>query len=150
MLPHQTEVFLETLKYHWQNYKTGESAVPLSFFEDEAGLFSEIESERKGVWANVYEPSPFKNEVALLYLIGIVLKSIKGSAPQEAEAELAQCSAAFESEGAQGCHEDRVSVGPFPPAIYQGLVEGGFRAVRAHVLPWRVRARVLRQSQCRE
>ena len=77
MLPHQTEVFLETLKYHWQNYKTGESAVPLSFFEDEAGLFSDIESERKGVWANVYEPSPFKNEVALLYLIGIFLKGIK-------------------------------------------------------------------------
>ena len=70
MLPHQTEVFFESLKYHWQNYKTGESAVPLSFFDDETGLFSEIESERKGVWAKVYEPNAFKNELALLYLIG--------------------------------------------------------------------------------
>ena len=77
MLPHQTEVFFETLKYHWQNYKTGESAVPLSFFDDDSGLFSEIESERKGVWAQVYERSAFKNEVALLYAIGVFLKAIK-------------------------------------------------------------------------
>ena len=77
MLPHQTEVFFETLKYHWQNYKTGESAVPLSFFDDDSGLFSEIESERKGVWAQVYERNAFKNEVALLYAIGVFLKAIK-------------------------------------------------------------------------
>ena len=77
MLPHQSEVFFDTLKYHWQNYKTGESAVPLSFFDDETGLFSEIESERKGVWAKVYERNAFKNEVALLYLIGVFLKAIK-------------------------------------------------------------------------
>ena len=77
MLPHQTEVFFESLKYHWQNYKTGESAVPLSFFDDETGLFSEVESERKGVWAKVYELSAFKNEVTLLYLVGFFLKAIK-------------------------------------------------------------------------
>ena len=59
------------MKYHWQNYKTGESAVPLSFFDDDSGLFSEIESERKGVWAQVYERNAFKNEVALLYAIGV-------------------------------------------------------------------------------
>ena len=48
VLPHQTEHFFESLKYHWQNYKTGESAVPLSYFDDETGLFSEIESGCKG------------------------------------------------------------------------------------------------------
>ena len=52
MLPHQTETFLKTLEYHWQNYKTGESAVPLAWFEDEMGVFDAIvESDRKAVWA---------------------------------------------------------------------------------------------------
>ena len=76
-LPHQTETFFKTLEYHWQNFKTGESAVPLSFFDDESGLFTEILSDRKGVWAKVYEITPFKNEVALLYLIGVFLKAVK-------------------------------------------------------------------------
>ena len=50
MLLHQTEGLFESLKYHWQNYKIGESTVPLSFFNDETGLFSEIESQCNGVW----------------------------------------------------------------------------------------------------
>ena len=43
MLSHQTETFLNALQYHWQNYKTGESGVPLSCFESELGLFDKIE-----------------------------------------------------------------------------------------------------------
>ena len=100
MLPHQTDMFFESLKYHWQNYKTGESAVPLSFFNDETGLFSEIESERKGVWAKVYEPNTFKNEVALLYLIGCFLKAIKEVLWKKQETKFAKWSASLACEGA--------------------------------------------------
>ena len=77
MLPHQTEVFFTALEYHWQNYKSGESGIPLSYFDPELGIFERIESEMKGVWAKVYELNSFKNEVALLYMIGVFLKAIK-------------------------------------------------------------------------
>jgi hypothetical protein len=66
MLPHQTETFLNALQYHWHNYKTNESGAPLSYFESELGLLAKIESDKNGVWAEVYELNSFKNEVALL------------------------------------------------------------------------------------
>ena len=31
-LPYQTDTFLNVLKYHWQNYKNQESAVPMKLF----------------------------------------------------------------------------------------------------------------------
>ena len=77
MLPHQTDTFFKSLEYHWQNYKTGESGVPLSYFDKDLGLFDKIESDKKGVWAQVYDLNNFKNEVALLYMIGGFLRSVK-------------------------------------------------------------------------
>jgi len=77
MLPHQTEAFFQALEYHWQNYKTGESGVPLVYFDPELGVFEKVESDKIGVWAQIYDLNSFKNEVALLYMIGTFLKSIK-------------------------------------------------------------------------
>ena len=77
MLPHQTDTFFKALEYHWQIYKAGESGLPLSYFNKEIGLFENVESDKKGVWAQVYDMNSFKKEVVLLYLIRGFLKCVK-------------------------------------------------------------------------
>ena len=42
---------------------------------------STIESDRKGVCKDVYEIASFKNEVALLYFIGIFQQAVKPALP---------------------------------------------------------------------
>ena len=78
MLPQQTEQFLQSLKYHWQNYKNAESAAPLKLF-GRSGVFGSdiIPPEAQGVWTAILKPSPEKNEVYLMLLIGVFAKNLK-------------------------------------------------------------------------
>ena len=76
-LPQQTPKFVEVLKYHWQNYKNAESAVPMKLF-DRSGMFgSEMPPEATGVWKDILKASPEKNECFLLLLIGVFAKNLK-------------------------------------------------------------------------
>ena len=56
MLPQQTATFMNTLSYHWQNYKNGESAVPLKMFGKE-GAFEIVDSDKPGVWGRSTKPA---------------------------------------------------------------------------------------------
>ena len=56
--------------HHKHNYKAGESGVRLTYFESEVGLFGRTENDNNCVWAEMHELNNFKNEVALLYLVG--------------------------------------------------------------------------------
>ena len=77
ILPQQTPKFVEVLKYHWQNYKNAESAVPMKLF-DRSGMFgSEMPPEATGVWRDILKASPEKNECFLLLLIGVFAKNLK-------------------------------------------------------------------------
>ena len=58
LLPLQTKTFVEILKYHWQNYKNAESAVPMKLF-GRVGIFSAgVPPEATGVWKDILKPSP--------------------------------------------------------------------------------------------
>ena len=81
--PLQTKKFVEILKYHWQNYKNAESAVPMKLF-GRAGIFSaDVPPEATGVWKNILKPSPEKNECFLMLLIGLFAKKLKDTALEE-------------------------------------------------------------------
>ena len=73
-LPFQTPVFLQALKYHWQNYKNQESAVPMKLF---SFINADIPVEATGVWKEIMSPSPSKNELFIQFLIGVFVKNFK-------------------------------------------------------------------------
>ena len=73
-LPLQTDQFVSELKYHWQNYKNAESAVPMEMFTH---ISSDVPPEAQGVWKEIMTPSPAKNEMFLKYLIGFFVKNFK-------------------------------------------------------------------------
>ena len=73
-LPHQTEEFRTLLKYHWQNYKNAESAVPMKLF---TFINADVPPEATGVWKEILAPMAMKNELFLRYLIGVFVKNFK-------------------------------------------------------------------------
>ena len=58
-LPFQTDEFVSDLKYHWQNYKNAESAVPMKMF---TYISSDVPPEAQGIWKEIMTPAPAKNE----------------------------------------------------------------------------------------
>ena len=73
-LPFQTEKFRSMLKYHWQNYKNAESAVPMKMFLQ---MDADVPPEATGVWKEILSPSAEKNETFLQMLVAIYTKNIK-------------------------------------------------------------------------
>ena len=73
-LPFQTDEFVSDLKYHWQNYKNAESAVPMKMF---TYISSDVPPEAQGIWKEIMTPAPAKNELFLKYLIGFFVKNFK-------------------------------------------------------------------------
>ena len=73
-LPHQTARFRSLLSYHWQNFKSAESGVPMKVFTH---INSDVPPEATGVWKDIMSSSAEKNELFIDYLIGVFVKNFK-------------------------------------------------------------------------
>ena len=131
MLPHQTETFFKSLEYHWQNYKTGESGCPLNYFESELGIFEKVDSDKKGVWSEVYDLNAFKNEVTLLYLVGNFLKAIKETIRKRQKPNLRNCSQRYRCKDPQLAMKTACLWAHFRPTFMKKMSAEDFKEAEA-------------------
>ena len=111
-----------------------------------------MESERKGVWAQGYERNAFKNEVALLYAIGVFLKAIKEILRKKQKPNLRNAAQRLRVRDPKIGIKNACLWCHFRPRIIKVLSKEDFQQCEQvfFFFPRGLRAQVHRHRQCRE